>query len=89
MIFARIHRIPFFAFCPSPGSTLRHHYPMNRRHFLQSTAAATAFAAFPSIRAADKGLLGETDPGIIEDPGVEVLVRCDDVDGVHGVCMPS
>jgi predicted dehydrogenase len=27
---------------------------MNRRHFLQSSAAATALAAFPAIRAADK-----------------------------------
>ena len=38
-----------------------------------------------AIRAADEGLFGETDPRIIEDPSAQVLVRCDDVDGVQGV----
>lgn len=38
---------------------------MNRRHFLQSTAAAAAFATFPSVRAADKAGARKLRTGLI------------------------
>jgi hypothetical protein len=36
-----------------------------------------------NVSTAHEGFLDESDTGIIEDPHAEVLIWCDDVNGVH------
>src|SRR4029077_9945285 len=41
------------------------------------------------VSAGDERLLAQTDARIVEDPHVEMLVRRNDVDGVHPQGLPS